>query len=170
MNTSEGEHSESSAHLPSQVVASPSPSPALSAYSSTTSNSSLDNDYDLNALSLDDWGYPHRSLEVSTPDRSGRRNSPTYTLQAPENLDGTSTPIAKRHPLASVIHGKPSNLHSHSNSESNETTREDVSTSLEDDEEDEELETTGFDVEDEDEEDMHAHGVPAARGWRLKAK
>ena len=44
-----------------------------------------------------------------------------------------------------------------------------------DDEEEEvreemEGEGTGFDVQDEDEDDMHAAGVPAARGWRLDAR
>jgi choline kinase len=154
------------------AASSPSPSPALSAYSSTTSNSSFDNDndYDLNSLSLDDWGYPQRNADATSPERSGRKISPTNTVQAQDSLDGASTPIAKRHPLSSLIHGAKSSFPFHRKSVNDDTTTDDPSTPLvEDEEDDEELEPTGFDVEDEDEEDMHAHGVPAARGWRLKA-
>lgn len=170
MDPSKAGSTDQSAHA-SHAAASPSPSPALSAYSSTTSNSSFDNDndYDLNSLSLDDWGYPQRNADASSPERSGRRISPTNTAQAKEILDGTSTPIAKRHPLSSLIHGAKSSFPFHAKSASNNTTTDDPGTPVVDEEDDEDLEPTGFDIEDEDEEDMHAHGVPAARGWRLKA-
>lgn len=141
-----------------QATASPSPSPALSAYTSS-SVSSLD-EYDLNNLALDDWGYPQQRKSESTIGRNGGSalNISAKTLSRQDHLSGASTPIAK--------HQVDLNR---SNSTSSGLTQV-VGSAEDDDDEDSECEPSAFDVEDEDEDDMHAYGVPAARGWRLKAK
>lgn len=160
MASSETDRPDSSALRP---IASPSPSPALSAYSSTTSTSSFENDYDLNTISLDDWGYPHhRNDEGISPGHIDKRINTTSALSARDYLSGASTPIAKKNPSSLL----PRNRTGSEQTESG--TNGGIGDTEED--EDEDLEATGFDVEDEDEEDMHAHGVPAARGWRLKAR
>lgn len=169
MASSETDHPDSSAVYP---IASPSPSPALSAYSSTTSTSSFDNDYDLNTISLDDWGYPHhRNNEDISPgyvDKRINTGGSSALSAARDYLGGASTPIAKKDPSSFLERNRNRNGSEQTESGTNGCVGD--SAEAEEDEEEEDLEPTGFDIEDEDEEDMHAHGVPAARGWRLKAR
>lgn len=144
-------------------TAEPSPSPALSAYSYTSSTSSS-SDYDLNSLSLDDWGFPTQGGESVPPRALGMRAGVGSARAAQGyHLSGASTPIAKRDSPGSAMFTRASKAEKREAGNILEEEEEE-----EDDEED--GEPSGFDAEDEDEDDMHAHGVPAARGWRLKAR
>jgi len=153
------------------LAASPSPSPALSAYSY---GSSASGDDELAALSLDDWAYPHRRRSSAGSAASGAPDpldddAPDVQRIA-ELRDGAGSGVAT--PVAPASHSRLAALrraldprrlvarHRHG-TEPGEGDEE---------EEEEEGEGEGFDLQDEDEEDMHAAGVPAARGWRLDAR
>ncbi|MCO5565457.1 hypothetical protein L7F22_019130 [Adiantum nelumboides] len=147
------------------IAASPSPSPALSAYSYTSSTSS-DSDFDLNSLSLDDWGTSKsnrkNSVAPSQSDKSIRAYlSPEYAQS------GTTTPVPGSRSSTSDFEKYLRSKASFSSDDKPSSHRDSID-AIED--EDLENEADGFDVEDENEEDMHANGVPAARGWRLDAR
>lgn len=141
---------------------SPSPSPALSAYSYSTS--STESDFDLNALALDNWGRGEEAGQPAFPSRTNARAAPSSQVsEAAENtLSGTATPTAGS--------CSSSGLENLSSCSSNIPNFSSIQTEVEEDLDEEDDEPSGFDVEDENEEDMHANGVPAARGLRLDAR
>ncbi|UZJ57157.1 hypothetical protein CBS101457_006477 [Exobasidium rhododendri] len=160
----------------SSVSASPSPSPALSASSYTSTRSDDSSDCDINSLSLDDWGYPTRPNEL-TPSRSTEPKINTSVSQGGlssanairgDSFGGTLTPVARRSSSAFTQDKSKVDVDGYTKKTVGEREEEERE-EFEEEEDEEEVEPSGFDLEDEDEEDMHAYGVPAARGWRLKA-
>jgi choline kinase len=148
----------------SNAAASPSPSPALSAYSYTSSTSSS-SDHDLNSLSLDDWGYSTQPTKGDSRGMATNRFNVSTAYRGQDHISGMMTPMARQDSSSTFAFSEKTGL------EADETVigprGEEIEGELDDDEE---LEPYGSDFEDEDEEDMHAHGVPAARGWRLDAR
>ncbi|PWY99153.1 kinase-like protein [Testicularia cyperi] len=175
-------------------LASPSPSPALSAYSCSTT-SSIDDlsdlDHDLNSLSLEAIEEPRYHLLDNDPSASVAPVSALRDDLDPLTIDprrlhdvsGTATPVASRSAasLRYLNHfGSPSSFTSTSTGTDAYPSLDTVLASNTSppqppSEDPDEIaaangEADSFDLEDVDEEDMHADGVPAARGWRLDAR
>lgn len=152
---------------------SPSPSPCLSAYSATSS-STTDSEFDeLGSLCLDDWGFPTPGSSA-TPSGRGLQQRPSVQIdpntpvsKTLSPVSGTSTPVpgSRMHSLGSLARQQQID-----NDARGQVGADARSTELVLEEDEEENGASGFDVEDEDEEDMHANGVPAARGWRLDVR
>lgn len=149
---------------------SPSPSPALSAYSYTSSASgstvsSLENggsEEDVGYLSLDDWGFPRRTVananeDTGTPSRRiGSEGTKT---------SGTATPIGSHLKSPRTAIGKEKQQDS-------PTTPVKLTEDVANEAEEADMEGVAgkeFDLIDANEDDMHASGIPAARGWKLDA-
>lgn len=137
---------------------SPSPSPALSAYSYSSGSSVSDLDPDIADLSLDDWGFAR--AKTSTTDKTGNASA--------RAISGTATPVGPDQ--GTPVKGK---FRSPAQNGSNLAGEVPAGLGVEGQENEDmifEDEGDGFDLIDEDEEDMHANGIPAARGWKLDAR
>ena len=176
----------------------PYPSPALSAYSYTSSTSTDVSDFesDLDSLSLDPLNNPGRAhayeqhgLSVDTQNhQQGQEPWARHRLQASDhNLSGTVTPTATSSASFFTSNDSESRTSYSRRSLSPKTTPSGAKTSQSDsasssfsaqdpeaDDEEDQLELDGegqgFDFQDVNEDDMHAKGLPAARGWRLDAR
>lgn len=149
---------------------SPSPSPALSAYSYASSASgstvsSIENgesEEEVGYLSLDDWGYPRRTAASAT-DGTGTPSRRMGSEGA--KTSGTATPIGShlKSPRSAIGKEKqqdspttPVKVNEETGNEAEEADMEGVA-------------GKEFDLIDANEDDMHASGIPAARGWKLDA-